>query len=45
MATDPSEPLVPGFAVPAAAPAQLAGRLLDARIVVVGGEIDDELAN
>jgi ATP-dependent Clp protease protease subunit len=46
MATDPSEPLVPGFAAPAVTPAvHLAGRLLDARIVVVGGEIDDALAN
>ena len=46
MATDPTEPLVPGFATPAAASAvQLAGRLLDARIVVVGGQIDDTLAN
>src|SRR5256714_13454000 len=46
MATDPSEPLVPGLATPAAASAvQLAGRLLDARIVVVGGPIDDTLAN
>src|SRR3954468_4186195 len=46
MATEPSEPLVPGFATSAAASAvQLAGRLLDVRIVVVGGEIDDALAN
>ncbi|HEV7862663.1 MAG TPA: ATP-dependent Clp protease proteolytic subunit [Acidimicrobiia bacterium] len=45
MATDPTEPLVPGFAVPALAGVHLAGRLLDARIVVVGGEIDDTLAN
>jgi ATP-dependent Clp protease protease subunit len=47
MATDPTEhPLVPGFAAPAPAPgAHLAGKLLDARIVVVGGEIDDALAN
>jgi ATP-dependent Clp protease, protease subunit len=47
MATEPTEhPLVPGFAAPALAPGgQLAGRLLDARIVVVGGEIDDGLAN
>jgi ATP-dependent Clp protease protease subunit len=50
MAPDPTEPtdptLVPGFAVPLAAPAiHLAGRLLDARIVVVGGQIDDALAN
>src|SRR5947207_1407522 len=46
MATDPSEPLVPGFATPAAASApQLAGLLLDASIVVIGGQIDDTLAN
>src|SRR3954468_11243617 len=46
MATEPSEPLVPGFAAPVVAPAvHLAGRLLDARIVVVGGQIDDDLAN
>ena len=55
MATDPTQPVpapavpgppVPGFAVPLeAAGAGLAGRLLDARIVVVGGEIDDKLAN
>ena len=47
MATDPTEhPLVPGFASPAPVPGvHLAGKLLDARIVVVGGEIDDALAN
>src|SRR5579884_3245372 len=47
MAKDPAEhPLLPGFAAPAQAPGvHLAGRLLDARIVVVGGEIDDALAN
>jgi ATP-dependent Clp protease, protease subunit len=51
MAPDPTEPsrpapAVPGFAVPLeAGGAQLAGRLLDARIVVVGGQIDDTLAN
>jgi ATP-dependent Clp protease protease subunit len=46
MAPDPTDPLVPGFAAPAVMPAvHLAGRLLDARIVVVGGEIDDALAN
>jgi ATP-dependent Clp protease protease subunit len=56
MAPEPTEPTrptpavpgppVPGFAVPLdAAGAGLAGRLLDARIVVVGGEIDDRLAN
>jgi ATP-dependent Clp protease protease subunit len=46
MATDPTEhPLVPGFAAPAAPGVHLAGRLLDARIVVVGGEVDDSLAN
>src|SRR6266545_2062004 len=45
MATDPTEPLVPGFAAPAAPGVHLAGRLLDARIVVVGGQIDDTLAN
>ncbi|HVW33814.1 MAG TPA: ATP-dependent Clp protease proteolytic subunit [Acidimicrobiia bacterium] len=39
-------PTVPGFATPLPAPAvHLAGRLLDARIVVVGGQIGDELAN
>jgi len=39
-------PPVPGFAAPLEVPGgQLAGRLLDARIVVVGGEIDDALAN
>ena len=43
MAADPTEP---SPAVPLDAPGtQLAGRLLDARIVVVGGEIDDALAN
>jgi len=42
----PPVPPGPGFAVPLDAPgAQLTGRLLDARIVVVGGEIDDALAN
>src|SRR5579884_2803002 len=42
MAKDPAEhPLLPGFAAPAPAP----GVHLDARIVVVGGEIDDALAN
>ena len=50
MAPEPTEPrpipAVPGFAVPLdASGAGLAGRLLDARIVVVGGEIDDALAN
>src|SRR5690349_24797249 len=55
MAPEPTEPRpvpsvpgppVPGFAVPLDAPGpQLAGRLLDARIVVVGGQIDDALAN
>jgi ATP-dependent Clp protease protease subunit len=51
MAPDPTEPTrtappVPGFAVPLDAPGvHLAGRLLDARIVVVGGQIDDALAN
>jgi len=45
--TDPTPPApaVPGFAVPAAGPAHLAERLLDSRIVVVGGQIDDALAN
>ncbi len=44
--TPPPAPFVPGFAVPAAAPAaHLTDRLLEARIVVVGGEIDDALAN
>src|ERR1051325_11139725 len=51
MAPEPNEPTrtappVPGFALPLDVPgAGLAGRLLDARIVVVGGEIDDALAN
>ena len=36
---------VPGFAAPAAGAAHLNERLLDARIVVVGGQIDDALAN
>jgi ATP-dependent Clp protease protease subunit len=51
MAPDPTEPTrtappVPGFAAPLDAPGvHLAGRLLDARIVVVGGQIDDTLAN
>ena len=51
MAPEPQTPAVPGppvpgFVTPLNAPAvHLAGRLLDARIVVVGGEIDDELAN
>ena len=51
MAPDPTEPArpgtpVPGFAAPLDAPGvHLAGRLLDARIVVVGGPIDDALAN
>jgi ATP-dependent Clp protease protease subunit len=41
----PSAPAIPGFAVPAAAAAHLNERLLDSRIVVVGGQIDDALAN
>jgi ATP-dependent Clp protease, protease subunit len=41
----PSAPAIPGFAVPAAAAAHLNERLLDSRIVVVGGAIDDALAN
>jgi ATP-dependent Clp protease protease subunit len=42
----PPIPPGPGFAVPLdASGVQLAGRLLDARIVVVGGQIDDALAN
>jgi ATP-dependent Clp protease protease subunit len=52
MAPDPAEPTtrpgppVPGFATPLEVPGVgLAGRLLDARIVVVGGAIDDTLAN
>ena len=50
MAPDPTEPTpsapqIPGFAVPAAAAAHLNERLLDSRIVVVGGQIDDALAN
>src|ERR1044072_573317 len=45
-APTPPPPFVPGFAVPAApAAAHLTDRLLEARIVVVGGEIDDALAN
>ncbi|MEW6476429.1 MAG: ATP-dependent Clp protease proteolytic subunit [Actinomycetota bacterium] len=46
--TDPTQPApaIPGFALPlAASAAQLTERLLDARIVVVGGQIDDALAN
>ena len=50
MAPDPTEPTrtppVPGFATPLDVPGvHLAGRLLDARIVVLGGQIDDTLAN
>jgi ATP-dependent Clp protease protease subunit len=52
MAPDPAEPTihpgvpVPGFVAPLDAPGvHLAGRLLDARIVLVGGAIDDKLAN
>jgi ATP-dependent Clp protease, protease subunit len=52
MAPDPAEPTtrpgppVPGFAAPLeVSGVHLAGRLLDARIVVVGGAIDDALAN
>ena len=42
----PPVPPGPGFAFPlAATAAQLTDRLLDARIVVVGGQIDDALAN
>lgn len=41
----PSAPAIPGFAVPAAGAAQLTERLLDSRIVVVGGQIDDALAH
>ena len=44
-APTPSAPAIPGFAVPAAAAAHLNERLLDSRIVVVGGAIDDALAN
>jgi ATP-dependent Clp protease, protease subunit len=46
--TDPTPPApaIPGFALPlAASAAHLTERLLDARIVVVGGQIDDALAN
>jgi ATP-dependent Clp protease protease subunit len=45
--TTPSTPapFIPGFASPLASAAQLTERLLDARIVVVGGQIDDALAN
>jgi ATP-dependent Clp protease protease subunit len=43
MTTEPT--LLPGFAAPMPGIAHLAGRLLDARIVVVGGQIDDALAN
>jgi ATP-dependent Clp protease protease subunit len=51
MATEPTDPTqpapaVPGFALPiGASAAHLGDRLLDARIVVVGGQIDDALAN
>jgi ATP-dependent Clp protease, protease subunit len=51
MSSDPTEPttppvpFIPGFASPLAAAAHLTERLLDARIVVVGGQIDDALAN
>ena len=41
----PSAPELPGFAMPLASAAHLTERLLDARIVVVGGQIDDALAN
>ena len=46
--TDPTQPApaIPGFALPlGASAAHLGERLLDARIVVVGGQIDDALAN
>jgi ATP-dependent Clp protease protease subunit len=44
--TPPPAPVIPGFALPlAASAAHLGERLLDARIVVVGGQIDDALAN
>jgi ATP-dependent Clp protease, protease subunit len=46
--TEPTQPTpaMPGFALPlAGAAAHLNDRLLEARIVVVGGEIDDALAN
>jgi ATP-dependent Clp protease, protease subunit len=42
---NPSAPFIPGFASPLASAAHLTERLLDARIVVVGGQIDDALAN
>ena len=43
---NPATPFIPGYASPlAASAAQLTERLLDARIVVVGGQIDDALAN
>ncbi len=50
MAPEPTEPsppapFMPGFASPLASAAHLTERLLDARIVVVGGQIDDALAN
>ena len=47
MAPDPTDPAppVPGFAFPATTGPHLADRLLDARIVVVGGQIDDASAN
>ena len=50
MAPEPTEPttpvpFIPGFASPLASAAHLTERLLDARIVVVGGQIDDALAN
>jgi ATP-dependent Clp protease protease subunit len=50
MASEPTEPsppapFIPGFASPLSSAAHLSERLLDARIVVVGGQIDDALAN
>jgi ATP-dependent Clp protease protease subunit len=41
----PPVPPGPGFAVPVGGTAHLTERLLDSRIVVVGGQIDDALAN
>ena len=43
-APNPPAPFIPGFASPLGVAAHLTERLLDARIVVVGGQIDDALA-
>jgi ATP-dependent Clp protease protease subunit len=42
--TTPTTPFIPGFASPLGSAAHLTERLLDARIVVVSGQIDDALA-